>query len=389
MRRCKEGSRARANQLDQRNHRVAWGASREMHSTLSVGTKQVQTMTYRPERLRCCLLAVVLAGSSLFGSAGIAHAQHVGGNWPSRCLQIPPLSDRGLAPVVTAVCLQPGGGLLAVAGDDHHVYLWDLTVENEVRRLAGHTDWVCSVRFSPDGRMLASAGQDGRVILWDPIGGKLIGVLEQRDQAATELAWSHKGDLLAVGDFAGRLRIYDVSQGTFVTELEGPSADLRAVVFAPDDRLIAAGGRCGTVRVWHREDAYRGADYKPHSQRIRALTFSPDGRLLLSSGDDRKIHVRSLASEQGVNLPPRPAKVYALTFIAPRYLAAGGSDNLIRIWDLSNATEVGRLAGHQGSVATLDCNANILVSGGYDTVVRIWTIKDRVAKLPRETRELK
>jgi division protein 1 len=81
--------------------------------------------------------------------------------------------------------------------------------------------------------------------------------------------------------------------------------------------------------------------------------------------------------------------VFALTFVGPHYLAAGGSDNLIRLWDLSSATEVGRLSGHQGSVATLDCDEDLLVSGGYDTMVRIWTIKDRVAKVPRKTRGLK
>ena len=86
-------------------------------------------------------------------------------------------------------------------------------------------------------------------------------------------------------------------------------------------------------------------------------------------------------------MPRRPAKVYALTFIGPRYLASGGSDNLIRIWDLATAAEVGRLVGHEGSVATLDCDQDVLVSGGYDATVRIWSIKDRVAELPRATHE--
>jgi WD40 repeat protein len=78
-----------------------------------------------------------------------------------------------------------------------------------------------------------------------------------------------------------------------------------------------------------------------------------------------------------------------LAFFGPNELAAGGSDNLIRLWDLSTGQEVGQLAGHQGSVMSLDSNGQILVSGSYDTVVRIWTIKDRVASAPRPTTELK
>jgi WD40 repeat protein len=77
-----------------------------------------------------------------------------------------------------------------------------------------------------------------------------------------------------------------------------------------------------------------------------------------------------------------------MTFFGPHHLAYGGSDNLIRLWDLSTAREIGRLAGHQGSVAALDCDGELLVSGGYDTSIQVWTIKDRVAESPGRRRAL-
>ena len=94
-------------------------------------------------------------------------------------------------------------------------------------------------------------------------------------------------------------------------------------------------------------------------------------------------------SSQGTDLPRQPAKLLSLAFVGPQQLAVGGSDNLIRLWDLSTGSEIGHLAGHEGSVAALVADRNMLISGAFDTTVRIWTIEDRVAGQPQRTREVK
>jgi WD40 repeat protein len=101
------------------------------------------------------------------------------------------------------------------------------------------------------------------------------------------------------------------------------------------------------------------------------------------------VHVRSLADESGFDLPQPPTKVLSLVFCGPKYLATGGSDNVIRLWDLSSRTQVGQLSDHEGSVVALASDGEVLVSGGYDTTIRIWDLKGRVAWLPRRTQERK
>ena len=69
-------------------------------------------------------------------------------------------------------------------------------------------------------------------------------------------------------------------------------------------------------------------------------------------------------------------KVLAMVYTSGRQLAAGGSDNLIRLWDLGTGDVQYRLEGHTGSVAALayDPKARLLVSGSFDTTIRLWNL---------------
>ena len=70
----------------------------------------------------------------------------------------------------------------------------------------------------------------------------------------------------------------------------------------------------------------------------------------------------------------------SLTFCGPGQLASGGSDNLVRIWDLTRRVQVSQLSGHTGSVVTLAYGGKVLLSSGYDTTVHVWTNDGEPAK---------
>jgi hypothetical protein len=57
--------------------------------------------------------------------------------------------------------------MLASAGRDGGVHLWDVASGKAVRRLPDPGDWVGFLVFSPDGRALACGGGDGTVRVWE------------------------------------------------------------------------------------------------------------------------------------------------------------------------------------------------------------------------------
>jgi WD40 repeat protein len=116
---------------------------------------------------------------------------------------------------VNTIAFHPSGKLLAGAGADRTIRVWELG-ENEgrqIKSLIAHEDAINQIAFSPDGKTLASASADRRVKIWDASELVEIHTTEIQSDWVFALAFSPDGKRLAVGRYDGSMAVYDPVTG--------------------------------------------------------------------------------------------------------------------------------------------------------------------------------
>jgi len=112
------------------------------------------------------------------------------------------------APVLSA-CFDHRGERLTTTSSDRSAKLWRGGVVEQT--LEGHTREVTVGAFSPDDRILATAGADDHVILWDVGSGRILVDEQHHADEVSGLAFAGRDRLISVGA-DGQLLLWDVGQ---------------------------------------------------------------------------------------------------------------------------------------------------------------------------------
>lgn len=184
------------------------------------------------------------------------------------------------------------GQLLATAGslNDMTVRLWSLEGKC-LNVLSGHQSWIWWVIWSPDGKMLASAGNDQSIKLWDVQTGECLQTLHDDRLVGVAIAWSPDGNWLATSSTDRAVRLWNFQTGAFERELVGHQAVIWAIAWSPNGQWLASGSDDCTLKLWNLETHECKFTLRGHQDQICYLAWNPNGEMLASSSSDGTIRL--------------------------------------------------------------------------------------------------
>jgi WD40 repeat protein len=154
-------------------------------------------------------------------------------------------------------------------------------------RLVGHNGGVTAIVFSPDGAMLATAGTDETVRIWEVTSGKQLRVLKS-DRWNDALAFSPDGKTLACS--AGeKILLYDTAMWQAGNKLEGHSGIITQVAFFSDGSRVASCSRDKTIKIWDVSTGRCCLTISGHLRRVNALAVARDMSFIVSGSDDETV----------------------------------------------------------------------------------------------------
>ena len=278
------------------------------------------------------------------------------------------------------VAINLQGNVVATAGGDHTVRLWELGSGRLVLVLEGHTMNVMSVTFSKDGSLLASGSADTSIRIWETKSGQLLKILDVSGNAGVHaVTFSGDGRFLVSGHDDKKVRVWDWKTIRQPILLEGAEATVQALSVSPDGKHIASGSQFGEVLIWDWEKQELLHTLEGHKF-LWDVRFSPDGSRLASGGDG--IRIWDWASEREIHLlKGHSLEVNSLAFSSDgKFLFSGGGDNTVRRWDLDlgKLLQTFKLKEHNDRLIAVAFSADesFFVSGSKDGTARLWNFTD-------------
>ncbi|CAG7817938.1 unnamed protein product [Allacma fusca] len=185
-----------------------------------------------------------------------------------------------------------------------------------------------------------SVGLGTSVYLWSATNSQVSRLCDfsNSEDSVTSVSWNERGTSVAVGTNSGLVQIWDSVANKQVTSVQGHTARVGALAWNGD--LLSSGSRDRSISQRDIRAPPRALErlLSGHRQEVCGLKWSPDNQYLASGGNDNRLFVWDMHSRAPIQTyEEHSAAVKAIAWSPHHHglLASGGgtADRCIRFWN--------------------------------------------------------
>lgn len=242
------------------------------------------------------------------------------------------------------------GRLILIGGGRHSAggfaVLHDIATGNRIAKVGDELDIVLAADISDDNRLVALAGPQKMVRVYDTLTGELKWEQKKHTDWIYAVRFSPDGLLLATADRAAGLVIWESGTGRMYADLAGHKNEIRSIAWRPDSGAVVSASLDGTLKLWDMNESKLIKSWDAHGGGASAVAVANDG-VMVSTGRDNKVKVWDAAGNAAGEMPAlvEAGHEVAIT-VDSTHVAAGDWAGNVRVWTRANPADEKKLAAN-------------------------------------------
>lgn len=276
---------------------------------------------------------------------------------PTRCRKV--LRDQG---ELTCVAYNPTGLLLASAGVEKVIRLYDTSSISLKSTLQGATQSVMVTAFSADENLVLGSSNDNSTRIWHLPTQRLRHTLNGHTSKVFAGCFSSGSDKALTGSHDRTIKIWDLVRG-YVLRTIMCSSSCNAICMNVDSTLAFSGHFDSNLRIWDLKNGSLVTELNGiHTDQITSVSINADSTSVLTSSRDNTLKLIDIGTHEVVQTfkhdEYRNGANWAKSCLSPdgSFVAAGSADGQVFIWDAKTGKHHSTLKGHKDIVTCVAWN---------------------------------
>eukprot|EP01065_Artemidia_motanka_P027383 TRINITY_DN32584_c0_g1_i1.p1 TRINITY_DN32584_c0_g1~~TRINITY_DN32584_c0_g1_i1.p1 ORF type:complete len:687 (+),score=106.10 TRINITY_DN32584_c0_g1_i1:79-2139(+) len=240
-----------------------------------------------------------------------------------------------------------------------------------------------SLSYIGQADILLSGWSDGAVRCFDALSGEQHWVLPTAHRSAVRtITHSDTLKFFITGGEAGEVKVWDIHTREMVTELSEHSGAVTTVTSFADGNHLLTASRDRSLLVWDLRTRRRVAQNVHAMGHVNGAVLSRNQVNVTSVASDKRLTLWDLRQNEPVK---QVRYVSHYTDAAPvsiaadpsgRFVATGGTDEVVKLWEQDSLAELQTCPGHSGTVSCVRFapDGKQLVSCGTDRSILVWNL---------------